>query len=249
LRIVHRQLLVIALLGAFAAQGTLVYGDDKAAAYPPFSALEQRGRAVFLENNCYACHQIYGFGGFLGPDLTNAAQRVPRARLDELLTKGSLQMPAFGLPSADIDALEAWLRAIDRTGIGVARCRVPPPLAAVQAAVQRRVDALPPADPVARGHRLFCAICSTCHLPLRANPLGTAMAPDPSGIRARLSPAEVDQVLQQGRSQRGMPPAPLDSQQRPDVIAFLGWLHAARGDLLAECGTDVEQGLPWWEFR
>lgn len=241
------------LLAAFAAQGAMVYTDGKAAAHPPLTGLEQAGRAIFLSRNCTACHQIFGFGGFLGPDLTNAAQRVPRARLEELLRHGSRQMPAFGLLSEDVDAVEAYLRAIDRVGIGVARHRIPPPVARVTAALARLAGSSATtsdgADAVARGHQLFSVICASCHVPLRANPLGLGVAPDPTGIAARLSPTEIDDVLVHGRIARGMPPAPLTTEQRPDVIAFLKWLAENRAALVTECGEGTAQDLPWWEFK
>ncbi len=253
MQIVHRKLLVFGLLGAFAAQGALVYGDRKAADHPPLTDLERAGRAIYLSRNCASCHQIFGFGGFLGPDLTNAAQRVPRARLAELLSKGSRQMPAFGLLSEDVDAVEAYLRAIDRAGIGVARHRLPPDIAAVTAAVQKAVQAVAAAGEgngdVGRGHQLFTTFCASCHVPLRANPLGLGVAPDPTGIAARLSPAQIDDVLVHGRIARGMPSAPLTPEQRPDVIAFLQWLHGARAALVAACGEGTPLDLPWWEFK
>lgn len=253
MQIAHRKLLVFSLLAAFAAQGALVYTDRTAAAHPPLNDLEMAGRAIYLTRNCASCHQIFGFGGFLGPDLTNAAQRVPRARLEELLAKGSLQMPAFGLLSEDVDAVEAYLRAIDRAGIGVARHRIPPPIAQVTAAVQKlvadRAATNGDGGEVARGHQLFSVFCATCHVPLRANALGLGVAPDPIGIAARLSPTEIEAVLVHGRIARGMPSAPLTAEQRPDVIAFLKWLAASRSSLVAECGEGTAQDLPWWEFK
>lgn len=247
--ILARKILIFALLAAFAIQGTLIYSDGVAKGHPMLTELEGRGRQVFLAHNCYACHQIYGFGGFLGPDLTNVAQRLPRARLDELMTRGSLQMPAFHLPADDIDAIEAYLRAIDRTGVGVARHMVPPPMSVAVDAVCRQVAGAKGDGEVARGHQLFTTFCAACHVPLRANALGTAVAPDPCSIAARLSAHDIEEVLIHGRIARGMPPAPLSQDQRRDVIAFLTWLATCRDELVAECGTGTEQGLPWWEFR
>lgn len=253
MQIAHRKLLMFGLLAAFAAQGAMVYTDAKAAAHPPLTDLELAGRAIYLSRNCAACHQIFGFGGFLGPDLTNAAQRVPRARLDDLLKNGSLQMPAFGLLSEDVDAVEAYLRAIDRTGIGVARHRIPPPIAQVTAALAKLAsDGATTSDgagEVARGHQLFSVFCASCHVPLRANPLGLGVAPDPTGIAARLTPAEIEHVLVHGRITRGMPSAPLTAEQRPDVIAFLRWLADSRAALVTECGEGTALDLPWWEFK
>ncbi len=244
----QRKLLVAGLLAAFVCQGFLVYTDPVAAERPPLSAEAQRGRSIWLAKNCFACHQIYGFGGFIGPDLTNAAQRVPRARLDELLTKGSKQMPAFGLGKAEIDAIEQYLRAIDRTGQGQARQRVPPPVAAVNAAIDARIGAAEPG--VQQGRQLFAAFCASCHVPLRANPLGLGMAPDPTGIANRLSVAEIERTVTEGRAERGMPPAALAKEQREVVIAYLQWLAKVRPELLQATGGENELGaLPWWEFR
>ncbi|MCH7870146.1 MAG: c-type cytochrome, partial [Planctomycetes bacterium] len=39
--------------------------------------MAKSGLAIWRENNCQACHQIYGYGGFLGPDLTNLMDRRP----------------------------------------------------------------------------------------------------------------------------------------------------------------------------
>jgi nitric oxide reductase subunit C len=247
-QVAQRKLLVFGLLGAFATQGALVYGDTKASRLVPLNELEMRGRSIYLRHNCAACHQIYGFGGFLGPDLTNAAQRVPRARLVELLTAGNRQMPAFGLGEAEIDAVEAYLRAIDRTGTGVARQRVPPPVGAVTAALQQAVAEV--SDPaLARGHQVFSTFCASCHVPLRANPLGPNVAPDPTGIAGRLDRAQIDGVLAEGRVARGMPPAPLTAEQRADVVGYLLWLRDIRADLVSRVGDGSAQDLPWWEFR
>ena len=43
---------------------------------PPLDDLARAGRALWHDHNCQTCHQIYGFGGFLGPDVTNGAQRL-----------------------------------------------------------------------------------------------------------------------------------------------------------------------------
>ena len=39
--------------------------------------------------------------------------------------------------------------------------------------------------------------CASCHVPLRANPLGLGMAPDPTGIANRLSVAEIERIEKQ----------------------------------------------------
>ena len=34
------------------------------------------GKLVWQKHNCQSCHQLYGLGGYLGPDLTNVISQV-----------------------------------------------------------------------------------------------------------------------------------------------------------------------------
>ena len=38
--------------------------------------LVAEGRLVWQKYNCHTCHQLYGLGGYLGPDLTNVYSRT-----------------------------------------------------------------------------------------------------------------------------------------------------------------------------
>ena len=89
-----RKLLIFCLVAIFAVQTWLVYSDP-AGKDATLSPLASAGQTVWRENNCQSCHQLFGFGGFLGPDLTNAIGALSTERLDSVLTIGSGQMPAF----------------------------------------------------------------------------------------------------------------------------------------------------------
>ena len=250
MQIVQRKLMMAGLVAAFIGQTWLVYTDPQGTAAPPLSPLAQRGRQLWLDENCQACHQVYGFGGFLGPDLTNAASRLTRARLDEVLTLGNLQMPAFHFDSEQIDAIEAYLRGLDATGIGQARNRVPPTAPAIDAAITAHAQqaALPAA--AQRGRATFTARCISCHTLFRATPLGPFLAPDLSSVRARLADDEILRTMTEGRALKGMPPTALDGGQQTDVLAFFTWLgehREALGALLA--GAEQRVDLPWFEYR
>ncbi len=81
-----KKVMLTCLVAAFGVQTVLVYTDER---QDPLSDIELRGRALWHENACQVCHQIYGQGGFLGPDLTNVASRLEDSRLESLLTVGS----------------------------------------------------------------------------------------------------------------------------------------------------------------
>jgi cytochrome c oxidase subunit 2 len=97
-------------------------------ALQPATAEERRGRRVFLENACSACHQLRGTRAHarVGPDLTHLAsrdtiaaltRRDTPAELREWLTdpqrvKPGARMPAVPLSEADASALLAYLRSL-----------------------------------------------------------------------------------------------------------------------------------------
>ena len=91
--------------------------DDKGVAYLNASAKE--GKLLFQKYNCGACHQVYGLGGYMGPDLTNimsdSAGGESYARA--ILSSGTNKMPNFKLSKEETDDLIAYLRYIDKTGI------------------------------------------------------------------------------------------------------------------------------------
>lgn len=77
-----------------------------------------RGQLLYQENNCVACHQVYGLGGFMGPDLTNVISKPGKGELyvRAMLKYGSARMPAFDLGDEDIAAITAYLQCVDQSG-------------------------------------------------------------------------------------------------------------------------------------
>ena len=249
-----KKVLLGVLVLCFLAQTTLVYSDDRS---PPLSEAAVRGRVVFHRNACQVCHQLYGQGGFLGPDLTNAASRVDDTRLTSLLTVGSGQMPAMHLSAGEIADVRAFLGEIDRADVGRGQLRLGDPAVGggPQPAFEAAVRATVPPGEVAQGFEAFAGrICSTCHVPFSTSVVG---APDLSTAAERLDDAALTGVLTHGRPEKGMPlPTPAFAPtELPAVKAWLGWLNANRGTLLAETrriqgAREVDWSrLPWWEFR
>ena len=76
----------------------------------------RHGQRLFQEYNCIACHQFYGLGGYMGPDLTNVISKRGAAYSTAFITSGTASMPNFGLTPDDVADLVAYLSYVDRTG-------------------------------------------------------------------------------------------------------------------------------------
>ena len=76
------------------------------------------GENIWLTNNCNSCHQIYGLGGYLGPDLTNivSVKGKDKAYIKALLSSGIKAMPRFNFKETEKEALYQFLEEIDKTG-------------------------------------------------------------------------------------------------------------------------------------
>ena len=83
---------------------------------PPMTDQARHGQQLFQENNCIACHQFYGLGGYMGPDLTNVISNYSAAYARAFLVTGTPRMPNFNLSEEEIDALVAYLDFVDSTG-------------------------------------------------------------------------------------------------------------------------------------
>ncbi len=101
---------------------------ETAPARTPASALERRGRALFLDGPCQSCHTIRGTSasGHVGPDLTHVGSRSTLAALTIPNTPAELsrwidrsqsikpgnQMPDFDYPPAQLRALAAYVGSL-----------------------------------------------------------------------------------------------------------------------------------------
>ena len=83
---------------------------------PPMSAQARQGQDVFQQYNCIACHQFYGLGGYMGPDLTNVISNRGEVYARAFIAAGTATMPNLGLAADEIDAVVAYLAFVDQTG-------------------------------------------------------------------------------------------------------------------------------------
>ncbi len=96
---------------------TYTFGTKAPSHAPHADALATKGKLLFQQKNCIACHQIYGLGGYLGPDLTYEMSQPTKGRTYAIaiLTAGLNKMPNYHLKQDETDALIAYLTYIDNT--------------------------------------------------------------------------------------------------------------------------------------
>lgn len=77
------------------------------------------GKLLFQKHNCIACHQIYGLGGYRGPDLTTSISNPAKGEsyCRSILIGGTATMPQYKLSEAEVNNLIAYLKYIDQTAI------------------------------------------------------------------------------------------------------------------------------------
>ncbi len=113
----HRFKLVtlIVLSITFLGYSATLYLEDTVEIIPA-NELAQEGKILWQEKNCTSCHQLYGLGGHLGPDLTNVYEKRPVEYIEAFLKSGTDVMPDFHLSQHEIDALVAFLKYTNTTG-------------------------------------------------------------------------------------------------------------------------------------
>jgi nitric oxide reductase subunit C len=81
------------------------------------------GWQTWQQKNCQSCHQVYGLGGYMGPDLTNVASEPGKnaTYLAVFMKYGTGKMPNFHLNDTEVNNLIAFLNWVDKSG----RSRVP----------------------------------------------------------------------------------------------------------------------------
>jgi nitric oxide reductase subunit C len=107
---------------SYVAYSIIVYtkGTEKSFSYSTAEWQKiNQGKDLFQQYNCTACHQLYGLGGFLGPELTTAYSDKLRGELymKTFLKNGGLRMPNFHFKDNEIDAIISFLKYVDTSAI------------------------------------------------------------------------------------------------------------------------------------
>lgn len=97
----------------------LIYSSHS---YTPSIALSPKaitGQNLWQRNNCWSCHQIYGLGGYLGPDLTNIYSNPNKGPdyISTFLNSGVQSMPVYNFSNSEKEAIIEYLKAIDQSGV------------------------------------------------------------------------------------------------------------------------------------
>lgn len=103
------------LFTCYAAFSAWVY--TKGTEQPTASLSEEvlRGKKIWQQKNCIACHQLYGLGGYLGADLTHIISDPAKGKsyATAFIKSGGSTMPDFHFTHTDIEAIIAYLSYVD----------------------------------------------------------------------------------------------------------------------------------------
>ena len=109
-----KRIVFFTLVTAYLFYTSFVYTEGTITEYPiTGEAIE--GRQLFRDKNCIACHQLYGLGGYMGPDLTNVISSKGEIYVRAFLENGTQKMPDFNLEVREVKNLIAYLTYVDST--------------------------------------------------------------------------------------------------------------------------------------
>jgi nitric oxide reductase subunit C len=111
-----KQLLLLILLATFTGYSLLVYtSGTETQPGKIISENVKNGKRLWQEKNCSACHQLFGLGGYLGPELTNCMSDPAKNEnyFRAIMKSGTQRMPDFGFSDHEVADLVSFLRYVD----------------------------------------------------------------------------------------------------------------------------------------
>lgn len=104
------------LVLGFMGYSILVYttGTEYQVGAEMLSTSAKRGKLVFQKYNCISCHQVYGLGGYMGPDLTNVISDEAKGRnyAEVFIQYGTAKMPRFEMSDKERNELLDYLEYV-----------------------------------------------------------------------------------------------------------------------------------------
>lgn len=110
-----RSILLVLCL-AFAGYSIFVYRYSAGGHEAILTAEAKAGQEIWQEKNCQSCHQLYGLGGYMGPDLTNVITKRDKAYILAMVQNGTRKMPNFHLSADDAKSVIAFLSWVNVSG-------------------------------------------------------------------------------------------------------------------------------------
>lgn len=109
---------MIFLVSFFGLYNYIIYTKDNSKYTIVLSKNALEGQTLWQDNNCFSCHQLYGLGGYLGPDLTNVFSTKGKGPklIKVVLNSGIKTMPQFNFTGAEKEALITFLKEVDQSG-------------------------------------------------------------------------------------------------------------------------------------
>ena len=112
----NRLLSIIVPICFFFFQTFFIYFDKTGYELTELTELAAKGKEIWHKHNCQSCHQLYGFGGFLGKDLTNHGKYFLPNVLQSILAIGPRGMPSIYLTKQEALALYFFFLELNTTG-------------------------------------------------------------------------------------------------------------------------------------
>jgi nitric oxide reductase subunit C len=106
------------LVSVFGLYNFTIYTDKNPKYTTVLSQKAILGQTLWQQNNCFSCHQLYGLGGYLGPDLTNVFSIKGKGPdyIKTFLNSGIKAMPKFNFSEKEKEALVTFLKEVDQSG-------------------------------------------------------------------------------------------------------------------------------------
>ena len=243
--------MVLLLVMAFVAQTGLVYTDDTAEDLPALSEQAQEGWWLWHKHNCQSCHQFFGYGGFLGPDLTNASDRLTPERMQSILTEGATPMPPFHLSADEIESLSIFLSEMDEMGVSQPMLSLESGADLLDVVIEKQTVSEPLTLLQARGRALLLEKrCGDCHGP---SPGSRDTATSLTRLWSGVGEETVRLLIDEGRTARGMPRFGFTGADADAVCAICEFL-SANAPIIEEAvrnraATRPSTGIPWFEYE
>ena len=111
----HKVLIFKILILLFTIHTFIVYNSGTNINSIMMSSGALKGKALWQKNNCTACHQIYGLGGYLGPDLTNVYSRYGDG-VKSFLNAGIESMPVYSFSDSEQKNLLEFFKSLNESG-------------------------------------------------------------------------------------------------------------------------------------